>query len=88
MYELSKQSGIPRTTLYNQKQHKRDPRLETEAKVIKAFGISVGQFWGESDASEMSEDQRELERISRDLEREQMSNLIAFAKGLSANKKK
>jgi plasmid maintenance system antidote protein VapI len=84
-YQLAKKCHVKETTIYNMIDGKNNIQLETQGKIIRALGVSIGKFWGEPDAIELSGLHMELQEVSKDFTTEQMERLIAYATGLGAS---
>ena len=55
MYQLSQRSGIPQSTLSNLFIRNNAPTIPTLEKICDVFGITLGDFFGNSSAYSMQE---------------------------------
>ena len=60
MYRLSKEAGIPWSTVRNVIKRNIDPNISTLEIYCKAFGISLSQFFDDGGEGGLTEDQRRL----------------------------
>ncbi|MDR0906774.1 MAG: helix-turn-helix domain-containing protein [Oscillospiraceae bacterium] len=60
-YRLAKEAGIPQSTLSNLYKRANSPTVSTLDAICAAFGISLSQFFAESDEiPALTDDQRQL----------------------------
>ena len=60
-YELAKRSGIPQTTLSSQHRRNHMPTIMTLEALCKAFGITMSQFFADSNVPvDLTDEQREM----------------------------
>ena len=66
IYELCKRANIPQTTLSTGRKRNNDPSISTLESICAAFGITLAQFFSESNVPlDLTNDQKEmLERWS------------------------
>jgi len=60
-YELAKRSGIPQTTLSSQHRNNYNPTITTLEALCKAFGITMSQFFADSNVPvDLTDEQCEM----------------------------
>ena len=86
LYELAKRSNLPLTSIYNMNTRKTMPRLETLEKICDGLKISMSEFFADSSDVEtngyLTENEKGLLEINRDLNRRDQKQLFAYAKAL------
>jgi len=61
VYRLAKEAGISQSTITNLYKRENSPTVSTLEAICHAFGLSLGQFFGELDENQqLTPDQREL----------------------------
>lgn len=82
-YELARRSGIPYSTLNTLLLKGSQPSLPTLRKLCAGFGITVQQFFADTDAATLTEAQKECLSLFSVLSAEQQALVISYMKGLS-----
>ena len=61
IYELCKRAKIPQTTLSTGRKRNNDPSFSTLESICKAFGITMSQFFSESNVPlDLTDEQKDL----------------------------
>ena len=82
-YRLSQESGIAVSTIYNMKERKSEPKMETFLKLVDGFHISVEQFVDISYIPKTyTGKQIELIELVHDLADADMERVLAYAQGI------
>ena len=82
-YQLAKNSGIPESSLSNLFNKKHTPRLETLDKICDAFGITLAQFFSDSELfPNVTEDVRQFTELWQELNTEERRLTITYLRGL------
>ena len=82
MYRLSKEAGIPQSTLTNLYQRENDPTISTLDLICKAFGISMAQFFSGDDNHFLTKDQEEIINLWLKLSPTKKQKAISYIQGL------
>lgn len=82
MYRLSKEAGIPQSTLTNLYKRGNAPTISTLEAICRAFGISLSQFFSEDNSFRLTEDQEGLLDLWLRLPANKKQNAIAYINGL------
>ena len=79
-YTLSKNSGIPQTTISTWYRNNLQPNLASIEKICVAFNMTLSQFfYGDSDNTvDLTEEQRRLLQTWNTLNEKQRSSLLQF----------
>lgn len=82
MYRLSKEAGIPQSTLTNLYQRGNDPTISTLDSICKAFGISLGQFFNDDSYASLTEEQEDMLKLWLKLSPAKKQKAISYIHGL------
>ena len=82
MYRLSKEAGIPQSTLTNLYKRGNAPTIATLEAICSAFGISLSQFFCDGDSFRLTDDQASLLDLWLKLPSNKKQNAIAYIHGL------
>lgn len=86
LYRLSKESGIPYTTLRNLFIRNNEPTLETVRRICNCFGISLSDFLGDDKPNipqnDYTADEKNLIIDYRSLNRSNRNLLLTYIAGL------
>jgi len=82
-YRLSKESGIPASTLHNMLHRSTVPSVPSIVQICRAFKISMAQFFSEGDEEYLSDPEKELISVYRDLGETEQKMALAYMQGLS-----
>lgn len=82
MYRLSKEAGIPQSTLTNLYKRGNDPTIPTLEAICRAFGISLGQFFSADNSTALTKDQEELLALYLKLPPVKKQKTISYIHGL------
>lgn len=68
VYKLSVESGIPQSTMTNMFNRETMPSIVTLELICDAFGVTMAEFFSETDADEITMERfaREFEKLSQD----------------------
>lgn len=84
IYRLSKESGVPASTIYNLSQCKTEPRLQTLEALCTAFGVRLSDFIAETSANtELSAKQQLCLKYFDALDSAKQEKLLAYMEGLT-----
>lgn len=86
IYKLSKESGIPYSSLSNLFQRNTEPTLPTLRKICAGIEISLSEFFSDEPAPELPEysaDERKLVSLYRDLKLSDRKLLMTYAQALN-----
>lgn len=82
-YRLAKEAGIPQSTLSNLYRRENSPAINTLESICKAFGISLAQFFAETDGENtLTDDQKKLLAKWLLLTPHQKEKVMAYILGL------
>lgn len=82
-YRLAKEAGLPDATIGNLFRRNTQPTLPTLEAVCKAFGITLSQFFAESEMVEMTPELKELFFEWSNLTIQQKEALIQMVKSIN-----
>lgn len=84
-YTLSKNSGIPQTTISTWYRNNLQPNLASIEKICAAFNMTLSQFFFDEDdgAVELTEEQKALLQAWNALNEKQRSSLLRFLETIS-----
>jgi len=83
VYKLSKESGIPQSTLSNLFTRNNSPSISTLEDICKGFGITIAQFFSDSNVPlDLTPEQAHLLEHWNSLTDEQKKALIALIKSM------
>lgn len=86
IYRLSKESGVPASTIYNLSRCKTEPRLQTLKALCTAFGVPLSNFIAETSANtELSARQQLCLKYFDALDSARQDRLLAYMEGLTWN---
>lgn len=86
IYRLSKESGVPASTIYNLTRCKTEPRLQTLKALCTAFGVPLSDFIAEtSDNTALSARQQLCLKYFNTLDSATQDSLLAYMEGLTWN---
>lgn len=81
VYNLAMESGVTQSTLATMYQRKTPPKIETLQLICDAFGITLSQFFLESEETEiLTAQEKELIKNFRTLSEKQKSAIITIIK--------
>lgn len=75
-YRLAKESGLSHSTIANMFRRNNAPTLPTLEAICAAFHISLAEFFSDGEASDLTDEQRELFAKWRTLTPEQKKALL------------
>ena len=81
-YRLSKETGIPSSTINNLIKRTNIPTIPTLIKICNAFGITMAQFFSDGEQVSLTVEQRELLRCWNRMELEEKCRTAAFISGI------
>lgn len=91
-YELMRQSGVAKTTLYKTIAGESIPGVDILQKICDGFGISVKDFFSPEKEFvphvDYTTEERELIEIHRSLNAEQRASVLGYARGIANMNKK
>lgn len=82
-YRLSKQTGIPISTINNLYQRNNCPTVPTIQRICDSFGITLAQFFGSDNHLDLSEEQEEILNLWDSLQPDDKALARAYLKGLA-----
>ncbi len=81
-YQLAQNSGIPQSTISTWYRKNMQPSVASLEKICQGLGITLGEFFSETEAVELSEDQKQiLDRWSA-LRKDQKEALLTLVDSL------
>ena len=87
LYRLSKESGIPYSSLNNLKTRNKCPSIQTLDKICKAFNISLAEFFNLEEnplrVYEITEDEQKLLNFYKNMSAYHKKLAEAYMQGLS-----
>lgn len=82
MYKLSKEAGIPQSTLTNLHKRGNDPTIPTLEAICDAFGISIAQFFSNDNYQSLTKNQMMLVSEWSKLNSVDREKVFAYIQGL------
>ncbi len=86
LYELANQANISTATLYEWSSNRKHPSLANIEKLCIALGISLSQFFAETEIDNLNSFQVNLIEICKDMDTEQQEALLKVAKIIAKGK--
>ena len=75
-YQLAQNSGITQSTISTWYRKKMQPSISSLEKICSGFGITLADFFSDSEAVELSEDQKSILKRWDSLDKNQKSVII------------
>ena len=86
-YQLSKKSGVAKSTIYRVLQGKNEVKYETMQRLINAFEMPDPSFWGYTiQLDQLNEQQMTVLELSQKCDKQQLDRVIAYMQGLISQK--
>ena len=83
-YRLAKECGIPNSTIHNILHKVTVPSFVSLMKICNGFGITMAQFFANGEYVDLTEEQKEVLDIYRQLSFHEREIAIAYLKGLAS----
>ena len=75
-YQLAQNSGITQSTISTWYRKKMQPSISSLEKICSGFGITLADFFSDSEAVELSEDQKSILKRWDSLDKDQKSVIL------------
>ena len=75
-YQLAQNSGITQSTISTWYRKKMQPSISSLEKICAGFGITLADFFSDSEAVELSEDQKSILKRWDSLDKDQKSVIL------------
>jgi len=86
-YSLIKDGKVSKSTLYNMKNKKYTPQIDSIQTICDALNITLGQFFADDDVIiEMTDRDKAVLELSRGLNDREFQRLIAYLQGIKDTK--
>lgn len=82
IYRLHLETGISQNHISGIESNKRQPTIDTLSRLLSPLGITLSEFFNESDASFLSEDEKELVANFRTIPKEKSDILLELSRAL------
>jgi transcriptional regulator with XRE-family HTH domain len=83
MYRLAKECHLPESTIINSYRRQTQPSIATLDALCKGLGISISQFFAESDMVALTSEQKELFSLWINLNPEQKDAVLTVMRAFS-----
>ena len=81
-YSLIKEGGVSKSTLYNMKNSGHKPRIDSIQVICDELNITLGQFFADDNTLELTDRDKTILELTKDLNEQKYMRLLAYIEGL------